>query len=525
MSFDEIVAYALEVPSSALRAVACGGPVVIEPRSSELPTIAMVDAGDEAERDRSGRSRGRDPDVCQLRRADGRAQVQAHLPLRLLPVLLRLLLSEKSAPPDAARRALPPVGLDWPLDVRRADLPAPPQDGHPQEPRAARARHDGDAAVPGSRDRREVLRPDHLYRVPDVLLGDAARGDLPQVGRRRVRPGQDAEAHRVGHRVGPRIDHRTHRVHVRDHRRLADPVASARPAPGRRGVRPAEPALREVQGRGDDAAALDRRGRHRAPRTVRVAGVGRPRPLRRVARGRAAWRGRPVRLPERHADQPGDDGQPAGAHPHVGASAVHDGPVGDPAAVPAHPPADLHGVAVPRLVPGAEVRPARVLRRVQQPRRALPDPAAQGQRPRARGPRRRQRRRPPVGSSRRSSPARGRSAPSDVSFRRRSRTSTTTPGIGRDENASSRSASSSSSTRCARSPAGRASPSSSRVVDRVRSGRAAATNPSTSTPPLHASSGTETPSLRIRDRSSWDRNTLSYCGRNRIGAGTVRRRR
>ena len=43
---------------------------------------------------------------------------------------------------------------------------------------------------------------------------------------------------------------------------------------------------------------------------------------------------------------------------------------------------DLHGLAVPRLVPGAEVRAARLLRRVRQPRRALPDPAAQGQRPR-----------------------------------------------------------------------------------------------------------------------------------------------
>ena len=35
---------------------------------------------------------------------------------------------------------------------------------------------------------------------------------------------------------------------------------------------------------------------------------------------------------------------------------------------------------VPRLVPGAQVRAPRVLRRVQEPRRALPDPAPQGQR-------------------------------------------------------------------------------------------------------------------------------------------------
>ena len=38
------------------------------------------------------------------------------------------------------------------------------------------------------------------------------------------------------------------------------------------------------------------------------------------------------------------------------AAAVHDGPVGDPPAVPADPPRDLPGVAVPRLVPRPEVR-------------------------------------------------------------------------------------------------------------------------------------------------------------------------
>ena len=34
-------------------------------------------------------------DLRELRRPDGRAQVQAHLPLRLLPVLLRLLLNPR----------------------------------------------------------------------------------------------------------------------------------------------------------------------------------------------------------------------------------------------------------------------------------------------------------------------------------------------------------------------------------------------------------------------------------------------
>ena len=69
--------------------------------------------------------------------------------------------------------------------------------------------------------------------------------------------------------------------------------------------------------------------------------------------GRRARRGRPVRLPQRDADEPRDDHEPAGAHPHVRAAAVHDGPVGDPPAVPADPPRDLQRLAVPRLVPRA----------------------------------------------------------------------------------------------------------------------------------------------------------------------------
>ena len=93
-----------------------------------------------------------------------------------------------------------------------------------------------------------------------------------------------------------------------------------------------------------------------------------------------ARRGRPLRLPQRDAHEPRDDDQPAGAHPHVRPAPVHDGPVGDPPAVPARPPRDLRRLAVPRVVPGAQVRAAGLLRRVQEPRRALPDPAAQGQR-------------------------------------------------------------------------------------------------------------------------------------------------
>ena len=83
-----------------------------------------------------------------------------------------------------------------------------------------------------------------------------------------------------------------------------------------------------------------------------------------------------------------------------GPAPVHDGPVGDPPAVPADPPRDLPGVAVPRLVPRPEVRAARLLRRDEQPRRPLPDPAPQGPRPRARGPRSRRRPRPPDASCR-----------------------------------------------------------------------------------------------------------------------------
>ena len=87
---------------------------------------------------------------------------------------------------------------------------------------------------------------------------------------------------------GPRLDHRARRLHLRDHRGLAHAVAPARPASRRRRVRPAEPALREVQGRGHDAAALDRRGRPGAPREVRGADRRRARPVRRDARGGCA---------------------------------------------------------------------------------------------------------------------------------------------------------------------------------------------------------------------------------------------
>ena len=79
-------------------------------------------------------------------------------------------------------------------------------------------------------------------------------------------------------------------------------------------------------------------------------------PVRRSRRRRHPGRGRPLRLPERDPDEPRDDDEPAGAHPHVRASPLHDGPVGDPPALPADPPRDLPGLAVPRLVPRPEMR-------------------------------------------------------------------------------------------------------------------------------------------------------------------------
>ena len=88
------------------------------------------------------------------------------------------------------------------------------------------------------------------------------------------------------------------------------------------------------------------------------------------------------RVPERDAHQPDHDRQPAGADPHVGAAAVHDGPVGDPPAVPADPPRGVHRLAVPGVIPRTQVRAPGVLRRAREQGRALPHPAPQGHGPR-----------------------------------------------------------------------------------------------------------------------------------------------
>ena len=229
------------------------------------------------------------------------------------------------------------------------------------------------------------LEPDEIFRTRH---------------RRRRRPGEAAEAHPGRHRVRPRLDDRARRVHVRDQRRVADAVAPARPASGRRRVRPAEPALRQVQGRLDDAADVDRGGRPGVRERYEdqiegslelygdLVGAGIPgedarfvfpnatrtnlvmttnlRALIHMSGLRlctmAQWEIRRLFQLIRH--------EIFQVSPFLG------------------------------LVPRARMRAARLLRRDGQPRRALPDPAAQGQRARRPGPRSRRRRRPPAGSCR-----------------------------------------------------------------------------------------------------------------------------
>ena len=78
-----------------------------EPFRLDVVPIALVDDAEPALDRRRRGSRAADADLRELRRHDGRAQVQAHLPLRLLPVLFRLLLSGGSGRGlDSARLAL-----------------------------------------------------------------------------------------------------------------------------------------------------------------------------------------------------------------------------------------------------------------------------------------------------------------------------------------------------------------------------------------------------------------------------------
>ena len=90
MTLDESVAYALETTIDELAPHDHAG----DPMTMRADPPDRRGAADG--RDVGGDRRGpglRRPDLRQLRRGDGRAEVQADLPLRLLPVLLGLLLS------------------------------------------------------------------------------------------------------------------------------------------------------------------------------------------------------------------------------------------------------------------------------------------------------------------------------------------------------------------------------------------------------------------------------------------------
>ena len=139
---------------------------------------------------------------------------------------------------------------------------------------------------------------------------------------------------------------RARRLHVRDQRRVAHAVAPARAPSRRRRLRPAEPALRRR------SRARPRCCRTRSPRATRTCASryeeqvdGSLELYGELRRRRGARRGCPVRLPERDAHEPRHDDEPARAHPHVRPAPVHDGPVGDPPALPADPPRDLQRVA------------------------------------------------------------------------------------------------------------------------------------------------------------------------------------
>src|SRR6266550_279829 len=184
---------------------------------------------------------------------------------------------------------------------------------------------------------------------------------------RRGRWREAAEADPGRDRVGPRLDHRAHRLHVRHQRGFADAVAPAGAPSCRRRVRPAEPALRQVQGRFNDAAGHPGGRRSRAAPPLRGADRGLTRSVWGSPRGRNSRRGRSLRVSERHTHEPRDDDQPAGPDPYVRAAAVHNGPVGDPPALPADPPRDLQRLPIPWLISRPEVRAPRLLRRDEQP--------------------------------------------------------------------------------------------------------------------------------------------------------------
>ena len=307
------------------------------------------------------------------------------------------------APTTTDDRPAPAVRLDW-RSMAAEPIPTPrPKTGIPKNPGRRELGMSATLLFPN----REIVEQ---FYVPIIYTAcrtcyseEAAGGDLPQGGRRRVRPGEDAEADLVRDRVGARLDHRAHRLHVRHHRGVADAVAPARPPSRGRRVRPAEPALRQVQGRRDDAPALDRRGRPGAARALR----GRRSTARSSCTARCSRPGCPAKtpgscFPTRTRTNLVMTDEPAGAHPHVGPAAVHDGPMGDPPAVPADPPRDLLGVTVPRA---RSSRPSACRWATATSSTTATSTARSGRtrttssRP---GPRRQQRRRRPVGSCRRS---------------------------------------------------------------------------------------------------------------------------
>ena len=96
-----------------------------------------------------------------------------------------------------------PVGRPAPGWHREARMPATPAD-------ALRQAHLSDQG-----DRRGVLPPDHLHRLPDLLLGAAARPDLGQGGSRARWRTRSSRPGPQGHGVGPRLDHRARQLHLR----------------------------------------------------------------------------------------------------------------------------------------------------------------------------------------------------------------------------------------------------------------------------------------------------------------------
>ena len=281
--------------------------------------------------------------------------MQAHLPLRLLPVLLGLLLKRPVRPagPSGEKQ------VDWPSDDHPDDAVRahPREDRDPQEPGAARPRVARRRCVFPNREIVEKYYVPIIYTAcrtcyseqdPDEIFRRAVDGDFDPLKMQKLISSVIESGH------GSTIEHVVFTFAISGVSR----TLSHQLVRHRAGVAFDQQSQRYVKFKGaatmlpHSIAEGDPDLRERYEEQVDGA-LGLYGELR---RGRDTRRGRPVRLPERDADEPRDDDEPAGAHPHVRPAAVHDGPVGDPAALPADPPRGLRGLAVPRLVPGAEVR-------------------------------------------------------------------------------------------------------------------------------------------------------------------------